>query len=158
MSNWKYVLAEDYSFKTGRHFENAVMFYDQNGAPRLNISSKGVITIFASYAWDGCSPKLRLFDWFFVGTPDGTLDLSTGKAKAYFASALHDALYQFMDDPDMPFTRKEMDRIFLQLLCESRFSLRYVYWGAVRAVGGIYHWFAKQFRRNKPRKDGKMKM
>ncbi len=146
MSHWKFYLAHDYAYHLGKAFSKTVNFQDENGKTRLRISQDGLITVFKGYAWDGCSPKLRVFDWCYIGAPDGTVKKVTGKPKTYFASLIHDALYQFMDHPEMPLTRKEMDKLFLALMQQSRFSLRGVYYLAVRTVGGAYHALMKGVR------------
>lgn len=143
MSNWKFCLHDDYTYFSHREFEKDVTFYDNKNTPRLRISSGGDITVLKGYAWDGCSPKFNIFDWGYIGVPDGTMEKFTGQPKAYFASLVHDALYQFINDSDMPYTRVEIDKIFFVLLQESKFSLRAIYYGAVRLLGGIYHCIKK---------------
>lgn len=73
------------------------------------------------YKWDGCSPKTRLFGWFLIGTPDfkGT----------YRASMFHDNLYEYKIDKVIS------DLIFLDLMTEDKFLLRYIYYKAVKRFG-----------------------
>ena len=138
MSIWKFCLSEDYSYSTGIAVQHDKVFYDQDNKARLRITRDGTITILKSYSWDGCTPKIKFFDLFYIGTPDGTLNKKTGKPKAYYASLVHDALYQFLDSEDMPYSRQVADHIFYELLKESKFSLGFVYFMAVRMCGGLF--------------------
>ena len=61
----------------------------------------------------------------------------TGHPKTYYASLVHDALYQFIPD-GLPLGRRHADRFFLLLMAESDFSPRWVYWVAVRVFGGLF--------------------
>lgn len=143
MNHYKFILEHDFTFSIDQEFSQDVTFVDQSNTPRLHISHDGKITVYKGYAWDGCSPKISIFDWIYIGTPDGTMNKSTGKPKTYFASLIHDALYQFLDHPSMPLRRKEIDQIFLVLMTQSRFSLRWPYYAAVRLLGGVFHYLMK---------------
>jgi len=70
-------------------------------------------------------------------TPDGVVHKDTGHPKTYYASLVHDALYQFIPD-GLPLGRRHADRFFLLLMAESDFSPRWVYWVAVRVFGGLF--------------------
>jgi hypothetical protein len=89
------------------------------------------------YAWDGCSPKFMLLG-LAVGTPDGAINPKTGKAITYYASMAHDILYQFRKDLKGFVTRKQADRVFLELLRRDGFQLAEVYYLAVRLFGLTY--------------------
>ena len=93
---------------------------------------------------DHCSPKVCVFD-FLLGTPEGVVYAPTEKRKTYFASLMHDALYQFLPD-GLPFRRRHADRFFLVLLGESEFAPRWLYWAAVRLFGGLV-WRATRRKR-----------
>lgn len=55
----------------------------------------GWMRVSEGYAWDGCSPSLRIPGaGLWVGTPDGPLG-SDGRPVAWRASLFHDALCQF---------------------------------------------------------------
>ncbi|MFA6505827.1 MAG: hypothetical protein WCT14_07005 [Treponemataceae bacterium] len=128
---WLYRLEETQSFvvpeAAGFPFE----------APWLRIEGgTGRLSIPACYAWDGCTPKFRVFDLGYVGTPDGVVDKVIGRPKTAFASLVHDALYQYYGSHGIP--RKIIDRIFYRLLKEARFSCAGIYYFAVRAVGWIF--------------------
>ncbi len=99
MSVYKFVLEKNVFIQTGlkgREFVNEWVTLDEHG---LFCIKKG-------YAWDGCSPKFVFAD-LIIGTPDGRLNESTGKPITYYASLLHDVIYQFK--MVIPVTRKEAD-------------------------------------------------
>ncbi|MBK9115780.1 MAG: hypothetical protein IPM22_09075 [Betaproteobacteria bacterium] len=105
------------------------------------IRANGAARVLAGYAWDGCTPKVVVCD-VVLGTPDGATHALTGKPKAYYASLLHDALYQFLD-ADLPMSRKDADQVFLELLTRESFAPRGVYYAAVRAFGGLSRLFTR---------------
>ncbi|MDY6791983.1 MAG: DUF1353 domain-containing protein [Thermodesulfobacteriota bacterium] len=111
---------------------------------RLIIEVDGMLTVTRGYAWNGCSPKICFLD-ILLGTPDGAVYGPTGKPKTYFASMVHDALYQFLYSKT-PITRAEADGCFLRLMAESEFMLRYLYWFAVRLFGCLV-WRGKKIVR-----------
>ncbi len=101
----------------------------------LEISKGGKVTVKANengFAWDGCTPKKSLWNLFIIGVPDGHVDYRTMKPHTYYASLVHDALYQYLDS--VPVTKKAIDRLFLKMLGD--FKLRYIYYFFVRALGG----------------------
>ncbi|WP_119395721.1 hypothetical protein [Salinibius halmophilus] len=102
----------------------------------LHISCEGVVTVKANdtgYAWDGCSPKFSVLNLWVLGTPDGHVNYRTMKPYTYYASMVHDALYQYLDS--IPVSKYQVDRLFLQMLGD--FQLRYPYYWAVRLFGGV---------------------
>ena len=101
------------------------------GSNWLTISG-GEISIETNYAWNGCSPKFQLLD-LIIGTPDGATNLTHGYPKAYYASMVHDALYQYKST--VPVTRKEADWLFYKMLKEENFFWAKVYYAAVRLFG-----------------------
>lgn len=107
----------------------------------LELHPNGDLRVLAGYAWDGCTPKLIVLDLSF-GIPDGIPNDYTRKPKAYYASLVHDALYQFLDD-GLPISRKCADRIFLELLERDCFLWRKLYYIAVRLLGGAFHRFTR---------------
>ena len=107
----------------------------------------------ADYAWDGCTPKFCLLD-VLLGVPDGAVDSRTGKVKTYYASLVHDALYQFLD-VGLPYNRKDADDFFLCLMEETGFILRQIYYRAVRLFGGSFRWYSISYgkkKTNRPRR------
>lgn len=112
----------------------------------LEILRDGTIIIRGSkgrgYAWDGCTPKYELFD-FIVGTPDGVLDYFTEEPITYYASMVHDILYQFREE--VPISRKTTDQLFRQILKEAGFRWWWLYYGMVRLFGGSFgKWKTKE--------------
>lgn len=145
-SSWKFRLKEDFVWQSGREVDDNYEFKDKEKQKiRLAIRKNGEIRITTRYSWDGCTPKLRIFDWFYIGIPDGAMSDKTGLPKAYHASLVHDALYQFLSE-GVPYSRREADKMFLELLRETRFSLRWIYYLAVRTFGGFFHKFGRMFR------------
>jgi len=143
---WKFKLIKDYEWKCKEKtniIEKDLDFYDDENKLWLQIFENGIIRVKEGYAWDGCSLKFNILDLFFLGIPDGIRDIETGKAKTYYASLVHDALYQFMDHDKMPFKRKDMDRFFLRSMKERKFKMRYIYYFVVRVLGQFYHCIVK---------------
>jgi hypothetical protein len=142
---WIYVLDGDYVHNLRAHlpakWSEACAFVDRKGRRRLEIHANGDVRILAGYAWDGCTPKFSLFDIVF-GISDGIPNEKTKKPKAYYASLLHDALYQFLD-ADLPLSRAQADRVFLELMTRDRFAPRLPYYAAVRAFGGLFRLFTR---------------
>lgn len=134
---WIYVLDEDFEWQSPYGFGTKGMaFNDQNGKRRLELLPGGRIRVLSTYAWDGCSPKFSVFD-IVVGTPDGVPNSDTKKPKTYYASLVHDVLYQFLD-AGVPLRRSQVDGIFLKIMTEHHFALRRLYYFAVRLFGGFY--------------------
>src|SRR5436309_4002188 len=130
---WVFTLPEDFSWDSGFTVPGEWEFRDKTGAVRLILRRSGRITVTRRYAWDGCSPKVCVFD-ILLGTPDGVVDSTTKQPKTYYASLVHDALYQFLLD-GLPLKRWQADRCLLRLMAETGFAPRYVYWAAVRLFG-----------------------
>jgi len=99
---------------------------DKNGHIKIKANKDG-------YAWDGCTPKWSLFNLLIIGTPDGHVNYRTMQPYAYYASLVHDALYQYLDT--VPVTKSKIDRLFLKMLGD--FKLRYLYYYSVKFFGGM---------------------
>ena len=142
---WVFLLEVDYVYNLRRHLPSSwnegCAFADRKGHRRLEIHPNGDARIVAGYAWDGCTPKFSLFDIVF-GIPDGVPNQVTKKPKAYYASLMHDVLYQFLD-ANLPLSRAQADRIFLEILTRDRFAPRPIYYAAVRALGGVARLFTR---------------
>jgi hypothetical protein len=41
-------------------------------------------------------PEVEFLDLCVIGTPDGVVNIHTMRPKAYYASLVHDALYQYL--------------------------------------------------------------
>ncbi len=146
---WLYRADRNFSWDSGIPVPADQVFLDATGKVRLVIETTGRMTVTRGYAWNGCSPKFCFLD-LLVGTPDGVVDADTGRPKTYFASMLHDALYQFLGT-ESPISRRQADRCFLRLMAASQFAPRYLYWAAVRLFGR----FVWQGQRLKRRWDGR---
>ena len=134
---WIYILDQNFEFNIRAHlpadWNQGYAFYDKEGIRRLEIHPNGKAVVLAGYAWDGCTPKWAFFD-IVVGTPDGAPSHDTTRPKAYYASLLHDALCQFLGIlPELK--RRQVDRIFLQLLARDDFRPRHFYFAAVLVFG-----------------------
>ena len=142
---WIYVLEGDFVHNILNHlptgWDKSYAFFDRKGKCRLEIHSNGDARVLSGYAWDGCTPKFSIFD-ILVGTPDGVPNERTKKPKTYYASLVHDVLYQFLEiNPDVP--KAAADKIFLELLARDGFAPRYIYYIAVSAFGGLSHRFTR---------------
>jgi len=87
--------------------------------------------------------------------PGRGAELATKKPKAYYASLLHDALYQFsIEGLPAPLDRRsEIDRIFLEILERDGFAPRKLYYWAVRIFGGgFFYLYTRRKRGYKGRK------
>lgn len=142
---WVFRIDADYDHDVRRHlppgWNEEATFVDAGGKPRLTIRADGTARVLAGYAWDGCTPKVVVCD-IVIGTPDGATHALTGKPKAYYASLLHDALYQFLD-AGLPMSRKDADEVFLELLTRDSFAPRGLYYAAVRVFGGVSRLFTR---------------
>lgn len=96
----------------------------------------GKLYIKAGYSWDGNTPQFKLFGLVRIGTPNGRINPETGKPKTYYASLVHDALYQYF--PKHEISRKAIDDLYFEMLKQADFKGAGVYHKAVRALGGIY--------------------
>jgi len=141
---WLYRLDQNYSWDSGIPIAQDHAYRDARGKVRLIIEAGGRITVTRGYSWNGCSPKICVLD-LLIGTPDGVVHARTGRPKTYFASFVHDALYQFLR-VDAPMSRRQADACFLRLMAASDFSLRYLYWAAVRVAGWLV-WHGKRYVR-----------
>ncbi len=144
---WVYELEDDFSWNSGLSFKEDLTFLDKTGTTRLSLRKDGMIIVKKGYAWDGCTPKFCLLDISF-GIPDGVVDSRTGKPKTYYASLVHDALYQFLPD-GLPLVRKQADNCFLKLMNETGFFFRYIYYAAVRIFGGLFAHIGRRIRKTK---------
>lgn len=142
---WIYVLEEDFSWDSKRTFDEDYAFVDSTNVRRLEIRKNGEIRVLKEYAWDGCTPKIAIWDIVF-GTPDGVPNRKTRRPKTYYASLLHDALYQFLAC-GVPLSRREIDRVFLDLMTRDSFGPRYLYYAVVRLLGGFSLWVTRWKRK-----------
>lgn len=141
---WLYRLEENFSWESPLDIKQDYAFKDRTGVVRLILERGGRITVTRGYAWNGCSPKFCFFD-ILIGTPDGVVDSRTGRPKTYYASLVHDALYQFVPD-GLPLKQHDADRCFLRLMEATGFRPRFLYFSAVWLLGGLV-WRAKRYVR-----------
>lgn len=125
---YKYVLEEDFTFQSP--ILNKPFFSDW-----LVIEKDGKVFIPKGYSWDGCSPKFNFLDLLF-GTPDGAINPETKKPMTYYASLIHDAIYQYKIDVDI--SRLETDLLFGMILKDDGFLWTNTYYRCVRMFGGFY--------------------
>lgn len=136
MSVYVYCIKEDYKYQssiTGCEFENEWFKLIKDGTVFIKgTNSRG-------YAWDGCSPKLKIKDWYF-GTWEAVLNFETGQSKTYYASLIHDVFYQFAKDIRSFVKRKEVDQEFLNILKRDDLRFAKLYYIFVRLFGWIW-WY-----------------
>jgi len=138
MSVYVYCIKENYQYQsliTGRAYENNWFRLTKDGT----VIVKG--THYKGYAWDGCSPKFKIKDWYF-GTWEAVLNFDTGQSKTYYASLIHDVFYQFSKNIRSFVKRKEVDREFLSILKRDGMRFAEVYYVFVRLFGWIW-WYRK---------------
>ncbi|HGS4561617.1 TPA: hypothetical protein ACMDVM_003694, partial [Vibrio cholerae] len=102
----------------------------------LEISIDGLIRVKANdtgYSWDGCTPKYSFLNLWIIGVPDGHIDYRTMKPYTYYASLVHDALYQYLDN--VPISKADIDLLFFEMLGD--FKLRKLYYFFVSRFGGM---------------------
>jgi len=136
MGVYVYCIKEDYRYQSsikGREFENEWFTLAKNGT----VIVKG--TNYKGYAWDGCSPKIKIKD-VYLGILEGVLNFETGESKTFYASLIHDVFYQFSKDIKSFVSRKEADREFYAILKRDKFIFARLYYFAVRLLGRIF-WY-----------------
>ncbi len=127
---------------TGEYFRSENGFIELTHDGKLFING----SCLNGYAWDGCTPKFEFLDFIF-GTPDRRLDYLTEKPITYYASMVHDVIYQYKRE--IPISRKDADIIFLKILRESGFLWSWVYYFIIRMFGGFYgRWKTKRDTKN----------
>ena len=149
--DYLYTLESDYQYNTDRFssklhgisFKNEYLEIICNGPGDVDIN------VFTNYAWDGCTPKFKAFGVVF-GVSDGPINPETGKPQAYYASMLHDVLYDYSREiakengcriSDILYVA---DDIFYDILRRDGFRRARLYYWAVRRFG---HWRVKIRRR-----------
>lgn len=134
MGVYVYCIRYDFRYQSaikGRAFENEWLKLEQDGT----VIIKG--THYKGYAWDGCSPKVKIRD-VYIGILEGVLNFDTGQSKTYYASLIHDAFYQFSKDLRSSIRRKEVDEEFYSILKRDGFRFAKLYYIAVRMLGWIW--------------------
>ena len=134
MGVYIYCIKEDYRYVSrikGRVFENDWFKLDEDGTVIVKGSCE------KGYAWDGCSPKVKLKD-VYVGTFEAVLNWDTGVSKTYYASLIHDVFYQFSKEVKSFIRRKEVDGEFYLILKRDNFRFALAYYWAVRLFGWLF--------------------
>lgn len=131
-----YTLKKDFKYTLPHGFRGRVngmiRFYDDKFKKLAEISDF-YITVYSGYSSDGCSPKIKLFNWV-VGTPDGPIQ-DDGYPQTYWASLIHDVIWQFNEQS--PFASLERDKLFLYMLKKSNWKYSNLYYYAVRLFSKI---------------------
>jgi hypothetical protein len=133
MNVYIYCIRYDYKHQssiTGHAFDNEWFKLEADGMVTIKGSNK------KGYAWDGCSPKFKIWDIYF-GTWEAVLNPETGQSKTYYASLVQDVLYQFNRQIKDPINRKDVDREFYKILKDNQFRLAKAYYIAVRLFGWV---------------------
>lgn len=116
---WRYTTLRTTRIVIDHPINERISFRDRNGIEWFRLSTtacgKTLASIPEGYSWDGATCA-----------PDGGL---------YLATLVHDVLYQFRFTRDFPFSRRECDIAFLDLMRIARFPLAPVYYRAVRWFG-----------------------
>lgn len=136
MRVYVYCITKDYPYQSSikdRQFENEWFRLDPDGTITIKGTNK------RGYAWDGCSPKMKIGDVYF-GTSEGVLNYDTRQSKTYYASLIHDVFYQFNKDIRSFVRRSEIDREFYLILKRDGFRFAKLYHWVVR-VFGWYWWY-----------------
>lgn len=97
----------------------------------FKLTPEGEMIIYMGFKWDGCTPKFNFLDITW-GTPDGRLNRRTNRPMTYYASLVHDVLYQ----SSIPITRKQADDEWLREAKKAGFKL-----------AGLYNIFNRLFGR-----------
>ncbi len=125
---YRFTLLEDYTIKLDTGWSGRHDFY-AGGELRARLRDD-VLTVAAEYAFDGCSPAFRIMGKW-IGTP-------TPK-NAIAAALVHDVLRQFLSLECVPYSRRDTDAAFYNVLRDSGFWGRDVYHGAVNSwIGSLY--------------------
>lgn len=129
---YRFTLKEDVTFVLDEQFpyvKGELSFSDAAGHVWLTITGYEY-RVSAGYSWNGCSPRpLGKFGIWWLGTPDVPATIR--------ASLAHDAGYQMLDAPGFPYSRAQVDNLFLRIMQLNRWPLARVYWAAVRTFGGL---------------------
>ena len=133
MGVYVYCIKEDHRYMSSikdREYENEWFKLEKNGTIIVKGTNK------KGYAWDGCSPKVKIKDIYF-GTPEAVLNYDTGRSKTYYASLIHDVFYQFSKNIKSFINRKEVDKEFYIILKKDEFKFAKLYYVVVCLFGWV---------------------
>jgi hypothetical protein len=121
-SKWRFTTLKTIRIKIDFPIGETISFRDRNGIEWVRLEptacGKTKKTIREGYSWDGATM-----------VPDCGL---------YLETLNHDSDYQFLRTEHFPFSRRECDDAFLDLMKLARFPLAIVYWRGVRTFGGAF--------------------
>lgn len=138
-ANWLYRLDKPFSVQTLLRPHRSYYLTDSLVTrPLAELRPDGLLMIYEGFAWDGCTPKVRLGQ-YLVGVWDGFKQKNgVPVPDTYYASLIHDALCQLLGlYPITEFDRKAVDLEFKAQLARDRFVYQELYYGAVRAYGVV---------------------
>jgi len=116
---YKFILSGDLIYDIKKYYAGVdVFFYKKNKI--VGHIKNGILTIFKGFAWDGCTPKIRIFGEI-IGVPDFK--------ETYIASAVHDFLIKYSDQHQL--SREDIDNIFEYILTQEKFALTFIYANSV---------------------------
>lgn len=119
---WRFTTLRTTRIKIDVPIDETVSFRDRDGVEWMRLSptacGKTLKTIREGYSWDGatCVPDCGLF----------------------LATLNHDSDYQFRRTEHFPFSRRECDDAFLDLMKLDGFKFAMIYWQGVRKFGGLF--------------------
>lgn len=119
---WRYTTLRTTRIKLDVQSTETISFRDRHGIEWMRLSpticGKTLMTIREGYSWNGatCAPDLDLF----------------------LETLFHDIGLQFIKTQHFPFSKREWDAGFLDLMKLVRFKLKYIYWQAVRKFGWLF--------------------
>lgn len=102
-----------------------VAFFDAQGRKWASIEG-GTLYIAKGYAWNGCSPKRKVFGTW-LGTPDTRSNVH--------ASLVHDVLFQFSATDHLTLTFCQSNSIFHAIMRKDGFALADIYHNVVSEFG-----------------------
>lgn len=88
----------------------------------FKLNSKGLFTLKPPYCWDGATPKFN-FIGITWGSPDGKINMITGKPTYYYASMVHDII----NKSDLPITYKQWNNVALYIMKKDSHYLWRIY-------------------------------
>lgn len=124
----------NYLFKLEEDYTHPVVIDSPDFSSRWLDIEDGVLTVKSGYAWDGCTPCCSVLGLFTINTPNG--HLSGNRPITYYASLVHDALYQYRGKHSL--SKEDADLMFLQDLEAREFK-----------PAKVYYWFVKKFGTSK---------
>lgn len=125
---YRFVLTQDLVVDLNKGLKGYHILRD--GKTSWAILDRDQLTIFAGYAFDGCSPAWRFFGrWYGTPTPPA----------AVAAACVHDCLRGYLGLGCISYDRKATDDVFFDMLKTAGFKPAEIYHGAVAGpLGSLY--------------------